>query len=314
MTILPTLRQLSYLVALADHNHFGRAAEACHVTQSTLSAGIQELETLLAASLVERTKRRVMFTPLGEQIVARARGLLRGAEDIAELARAAGEPLAGTLRLGVIPTIGPYLLPDLLPALRQRFPRLKLYLREDLTGRVLDQLSAGHLDAVLIALPYPAEDLETVVVGDDPFVVACLPDDPLCRGETVRVADMAGAPLLLLEEGHCLREHALAACRLARGGTAEGVQGTSLHTLVQMVANGLGVTLLPRMAVAADVLRGTGLVTRPLQGEDAARRIGLGWRKSSPRKREFLMLAEVIRERMAAKTLTPTLSRKRERM
>lgn len=299
MKVLPTLRQLGYLVALAEHHHFGRAAEACRVTQSTLSAGIQELETLLAANLVERTKRRVMFTPLGDDIVARARPLLRAAEDIAELAAAAAEPLSGTLRLGVIPTIGPYLLPRLLPALRQRFPKLKLHLREDLSARLLEQLAAGRLDVILFALPYPAEAVETVVLGLDPFVLACPPGHPLCEYDPVPDEAIAGAPLLLLEEGHCLREHALAACHLPGAGAGEGLRGTSLHTLVQMVANGLGVTLLPRMAVA-DALRGTGVVTRPLAGGDAVRRIGLGWRRSSPRKKEFLLLAEVLREQMAA--------------
>jgi LysR family hydrogen peroxide-inducible transcriptional activator len=300
MKPLPTLRQLSYLVALAEHRHFGRAADACFVTQSTLSAGLQEMEALLGVTLVERTKRRVMLTPVGAEVAARARRLLSDAEELADAARAAGEPLSGPLRLGVIPTIAPYLLPRVLPGLRERFPRLKLHLREDHTARCLEQLNGGELDAVLLALPYPAEELETATIGLDPFLLACPADHPLARLERVSSADLAHAELLLLEEGHCLREHALAACQLpsVRG---RGTQATSLHTLVQMVANGMGVTLLPRMAVEAEVTRGTGLVLRPLaDAAAAARAIGLAWRRSSPRRAEFMLLAEDLRGRMQA--------------
>ncbi len=296
MKPLPTLRQLSYLVALAEHCHFGRAAEACFVTQSTLSAGLQEMESLLGVTLVERTKRRVMLTPIGAEVVARARRLLSDAEELADVARAAGEPLSGPLRLGVIPTIAPYLLPRVLPGLRESYPRLKLHLREDQTARCLERLNSGELDVVLLALPYPAEELETVTIGLDPFLLACSADHPLANRERVSAADLAEADLLLLEEGHCLREHALAACQLpsVRG---QGMQATSLHTLVQMVANGMGVTLLPRMAVEAEVTRGTGLVLRPL-AEATARAIGLAWRRSSPRGAEFMMLADDLRRRM----------------
>lgn len=300
MKPLPTLRQLSYLVALADHRHFGRAAESCFVTQSTLSAGLQELEGLLGVTLVERTKRRVMPTPLGEEIVARARRLLRDAEDLADTARAAAEPLSGLVRLGVIPTIAPYLLPRVLPGLRAAHPRLKLHLREDQTARLLEALSGGDLDVVLLALPYPAEDLETEEIGADPFLLACPPDHPLARLKQVAAADLAGADLLLLEEGHCLREHALAACRLP-SVQGRGLQATSLHTLVQMVANGLGVTLLPRLAVDAEVTRGVDLVLRPLaDGEAAARHLGLAWRRSSPRRGEYRLLAEELRRLTAS--------------
>lgn len=298
MKPIPTLRQLRYLVALADHSHFGHAAEACLVTQSTLSAGLQELEALLGAVLVERTKRRVVITPLGEEVVARARRLLQGAEEVVELVQAASEPLSGPLRLGVIPTVGPFLLPKILPALRQDHPRIRLYLREDLTARLLDRLGSGDLDLVLLALPYRAEEFEMVSLFDDPFVLACPAGHPLAD-HTSSLESLAARPdLLLLEEGHCLREHALAACGIedasAPGRAAsERVLATSLTTLVQMVAGGLGVTLLPRMAL--DILTGTGLVYRDLGSDAPARSIGLAWRSSSPRQAEFRLMGEAIR-------------------
>lgn len=294
MKILPTLRQLRYLVALAEHRHFGRAAETCLATQSTLSAGLQELENLLGVVLVERTKRKVMLTPIGEEVVARAHAVLRGAEEIADLAAAAAEPLSGPLRLGVIPTIGPYLLPRVLPRLRASHPALRLYLREDLTARLLERLGTGDLDVVLVALPYHAPELETLEVAEDPFVLACPPGHPLATKPHLRSADLIGQDLLLLEEGHCLRDHALAACHLPGPAKGEGVLGTSLATLVQMVANDLGVTLLPRMAVECGVLAGTDLVTRPI-ADAGSRGIGLAWRPSSPRKADFQALAEVLR-------------------
>lgn len=295
MKILPTLRQLRYLVALAEHRHFGRAAEACLATQSTLSAGLQELETLLGVTLVERTKRRVMLTPLGEEVVIRARSVLRGAEDIADLAAAAsGEALVGPMRLGVIPTIGPYLLPRVLPSLRANHPRLKLYLREDLTSRLLERLTTGDLDVLLLALPFSAAgEVETLTVGDDPFLLACPTSHDLACRESVSGADLVGCDLLLLEEGHCLRDHALSACHLPGPSRGEGLLATSLSTLVQMVANGLGVTLLPRMAVDTGILSGTDLVVRPLS-DGGSRRIGLAWRPSSPRRADFQALGAFL--------------------
>ncbi len=300
MKPLPTLRQLSYLVALADHRHFGRAADSCLVTQSTLSAGMQELESVLGVTLVERTKRRVMLTPLGDDIVRRARALLRDAEDLADAARAAAEPLSGLLRMGVIPTIGPYLLPRVLPELRRRHPRLRLHLREDQTARLLEFLERGELDVVLLALPYASADLVTQDIAEDAFLLACPPDHPLAQAPAVGPSELGTVDLLLLEEGHCLREHALAACHLPASRAGEGLQATSLHTLVQMVANGLGVTLLPRMAVEAGVTRGTDLALRPLADEtDARRRIGLAWRRSTPRTGEYRLLAGLLRELMS---------------
>lgn len=295
MSYLPSLRQLRYLVALDEHRHFGRAAEACHVTQSTLSAGLQELESLLGAVLVERTKRRVMMTPLGAEVAERARRLLRDAADIVELARAQEAPLTGPLRLGAIPTIGPFLLPRALPGLREAYPELKLYLREDLTARLLEALAEGAIDAALIALPYPLEKLAVAEIGDDPFLLVCPPDHALARANAVSLDAVARDELLLLEEGHCLREHALAACRLDPRRHGEAFSGTSLTTLVQMAANGIGVTLLPRLALQAGLLRGTGLVARPLADDAPPRRLALVWRASSPRGRDFETLAEFLR-------------------
>ncbi len=292
MNPLPTLRQLRYLVAIDDHRHFGRAAEACSATQSTLSAGLQELETLLGATLVERTKRRVLMTALGADVTLRARKLLRDADAITELVRSAGPPLSGTLRLGVIPTIGPYLLPRILPALRAAYPGLKLFLREDLTARLLERLGQGDLDLVLLALPYRADEFVFETLFDDPFVLACPATHPLARMNGVPGTAAMEKELLLLEEGHCLREHALAACHLPpmpsdAPGEEDRILATSLTTLVQMVDGGLGITLLPAMAVDAGILAGTNLVTRSLGPSAPARQIGLAWRASSPRESEF---------------------------
>ncbi|WP_374649758.1 LysR substrate-binding domain-containing protein [Dongia sp.] len=294
MRALPTLRQLRYLVALAEHKHFGRAAEACFATQSTLSAGLQELENLLDVKLVERSKRRVMLTPLGEAIVARARIVLREAEDIADLAHASKDPLSGALRLGVIPTIGPYLLPRVLPPLRQTYPNLRLYLREDLTARLLEALGDGDIDVALIALPFQTDELEMRELGHDPFQLACRADDPLAKAQSLELDKIPEDRLLLLDEGHCLREHALAACRLEPSRHRDDFRATSLPTLVQMVANKLGVTLLPKMAVDAGLLGGTGLVTRPLAASAPARGIALVWRPTTPRSVEFNLLADML--------------------
>jgi LysR family hydrogen peroxide-inducible transcriptional activator len=296
MAALPTLRQLRYLVAIDDYRHFGRAAEACAATQSTLSAGLQELEAILRANLVERTKRRVLMTPLGDEVVLRARRLLRDAEEIGALARSAGEPLSGPLRLGVIPTVGPYLLPKVMPYLRTEHPNLRLYLREDLSARLLDRLGNGDLDLVLLALPYRADEFEFESLFEDAFVLVCPPAHPLAGIAATPSALAIEEDLLLLEEGHCLREHALAACHLSMPpGGQERMLATSLATLVQMVAGGLGVTLLPQMAQESGILAGTDLVCRSLGEGAPSRTIGLAWRAASPCKAEFRLLGEVIR-------------------
>ena len=302
MKPLPTLRQLRYLAAVVDHCHFGRAAEACLVGQSTLSAAIQELEDLLGAPLLERTKRSVMPTPLGRAVADRARTLLIGAEELVDLARAAADPMTGPLHLGMIPTIGPFIIPRVMPALRASFPGLKLYLREEQSARLLARLNAGEMDAAVLALPYPLGDHEAVDIAEDRFVAVCPPDHRLCAIPAVTAGDMAMEELLLLEDGHCLREHALAACALDAGHRAAAFQGTSLHTLVQMVANGLGVTLLPQMALDAGILRGLDAVARPLAEERSSRRIGLVWRRTSGRKETFRRLAGALRSELQARS------------
>ena len=211
-TQLPTLRQLRFLVTLADEGNFSRAAEACHVTQPTLSAAIKELEATLGVTLVERGARGTTLTPAGEAAVARAWKTLAEAEDLVQAARAAGEPLSGPFRLGVIPTIAPFLLPQLLPVLSAAHDDLQLYLREDLTERLLDGLRARNLDAALIALPYEAPGIESVAVGSDEFLFAAAPDHPLASRDTVSASDLDDEKLLMLEDGHCLRDHALAVC------------------------------------------------------------------------------------------------------
>ena len=294
MKPLPTLRQLGYLVAVVDQCHFGRAAAACAVTQSTLSAGIRELEDVLGAPLLERTKRTVVPTPLGRDMARRARELLQGAEDMVDTAHAATDPMAGPLRLGVIPTIGPFVLPKAMPRLRKAFPRLQLFLREEQTAPLLAKLRDGELDVALLALPYATGDgIETLELAEDPFSVVYPPGHPV-PGKEVKPGDIEFENLLLLEDGHCLRDQALAACRLEGARRNAGFQGTSLHTLVQMVANGLGITLLPRMALDAGILRGLSLDVRPLAGRTSARRIGLAWRRMSARKQTFRTLGAEI--------------------
>ena len=286
MTALPSLQQLRFLSALAEHQHFSRAAAACHVTQPTLSAGLQELEERLGVSLVERSHRRVLLTPLGAEIVARARRLLRDAEDLTELARAAREPLSGPLRLGVIPTIGAYFIPAVMRGLAAAFPRLKLYLREEQSEPLLDRLDKGQLDLLLIALPYDTGELETMTLGEDHILAAMRPGHRLARSRQIEREELSREPLLLMEDGHCLRSHALKACRLGKAGDNEEFQGTSLRTLLQMTAGGLGVTLLPEMAVASEITPGSGLVARRLVG-DPSRSIALAWRRGCARKQEF---------------------------
>ena len=309
---LPTIKQLQYLVALRRHGHFGRAADACFVTQSTLSAGLRELETLLGIILVERTRRVVRFTALGEKIADKAVKVLRETEELAEMARAQGRPLHGELRMGVIPTIAPFLLPTMLPRLREQWPELKLYLREETSSAACDALHRGQLDCVLLALPFACGDVDSVPLFDDPLFIA-YPRGEAPGTATVEAADIDERRLLLLEDGHCLKDHALSACNRPDLRAHAEMMGTSLHTLVQMVDNGLGVTFVPEMAIEAGILSGTGVDARPLRSEHPYRSIALIWRRSSPREGEFQMLATALR-RIAgnlvpeiAKTQAPTL-------
>jgi LysR family transcriptional regulator, hydrogen peroxide-inducible genes activator len=292
---MPTLKQLQYLVALKEHGHFGRAADACFVTQSTLSAGLRELESLIGITLVERTRRIVRFTALGDRIVEKAHRVLREAEELAAIAQASGTPLAGELRMSVIPTIAPFLLPSLLPRLRAERPALQLYLREETSHTALDSLRHGHADCVLLALPFPVGDVETEILFDDPLYVAFPKDDPRDPPAQIDPDMIDGNRLLLLEDGHCLKEHALAACNRAELRTEATITGTSLHTLVQMVDNGLGLTLLPEMAINGGILANTQIAARPIRSTNAARDIALIWRRNSPRETDFRMMAGILR-------------------
>jgi LysR family hydrogen peroxide-inducible transcriptional activator len=294
-TYLPTLKQLQYLVALKNHGHFGRAADACFVTQSTLSAGLRELESLIGVTLVERTRRVVRFTPLGNRIAEKAQRILREAEELADMARAAGKPLSGELRMSVIPTIAPFLLPELLPKLRKQWPDLKLYLREETSHAACDSLHRGQVDCVLLALPYSCGFVETAPLFEDRLFVAFPPGTPE-PPPTVTPSAIDEEKLLLLEDGHCLKDHALAACNRPELRAEATMMGTSLHTLIQMVDNGLGMTMVPEMAVDAGILDGTGVIARPLEAEHPSRSIALLWRKNSPREKEFRLLAEALRE------------------
>jgi LysR family hydrogen peroxide-inducible transcriptional activator len=291
---LPTVKQLQYLVALRRSGHFGRAAEACFVTQSTLSAGLRELESLLGVTLVERTRRVVRFTALGEKIADKAVRVLRETEELAEMASAQGRPLHGELRMGVIPTIAPFLLPTMLPRLREHWPELKLYLREETSNAACEALHRGQLDCVLLALPFSCGDVDSMALFDDPLFVA-FPRGQAPQAQSIDAADIDEDRLLLLEDGHCLKDHALSACNRPELRAHAAMMGTSLHTLVQMVDNGLGLTFVPGMAIEAGILSGTGVDARPLRSEHPYRRIALIWRRSSPRESEFRMLGDTLR-------------------
>ena len=298
MTVhLPTLKQLQYLVALRRHGHFGKAAEACFVTQSTLSAGLRELEMLLGITLVERTRRVVRFTALGEKMADKATRVIREAEELADLARVEGKPLHGELRLGVIPTIAPFLLPAMLPRLRREWPQLKLYLREETSQAACDALHRGQLDCVLLALPYACGDVDMAPLFDDPLYVA-FPSGEAPDGKMIDVAALDETRMLLLEDGHCLKDHALSACNRPELRAHAAMLGTSLHTLVQMVDNGLGLTFVPGMAIDAGILEGTDVDAKPLRSAHNYRQIALIWRRSSPRESEFQLLASALRRIM----------------
>jgi LysR family hydrogen peroxide-inducible transcriptional activator len=292
------LRQLRFLVAVVERRHFGEAAAACLVSQSTLSAAIQELEDLLGVRLLERTRRSVIPTATGLDFAERAKAILGDAEALVEAADAARDPMSGPLQLGIIPTVGPFLVPRIMPALKTEFPRLKVYLREEQSAALLARLGAGQLDAAIIALPYPSHGMDMMEIGTDRFSLVCPKGHRLAKLAAAGPSDMAEEDLLLLEDGHCLREHALAACSLAGARRNSGFRGTSLHTLVQMVGNGLGVTLLPEMAIEAGVLRGLDVDVVPMKDDAPARRIALIWRSASSRKAMLRKLGETLRDVM----------------
>ncbi len=298
---LPAPQQLRYLVTLAETQHFGRAASACSVTQSTLSAGLIALERQLNASILDRSVgKHVAFTPLGLEIVTRARVALSALEAIAEAALAARSPMSGPLRLGVIPTIGPFLLPRLMPELRRAFPLLRLFLHEDTTEHCMDRLLNNRLDLVLLALPCDCAGAETLALARDEFVVAVPENSPLAALDKIAPQRLASETMLLLEEGNCLRDQTLAVCPSSRADN-DAYAATSLHTLVQMVAGGMGATLLPRIAIEGGVTAGAEVALRPLAGKGAWRTLGLAWRPGTPRAGDYRALGQALGEVMQQK-------------
>jgi len=299
MSVPVSLRQLEYLVAVTEERNFGRAARRCHVSQPALSLQVRELEERLGVTLLERSPRGAHPTPAGQRALARARRALAEVEALVEEARGAGRPLEGPLRLGVIPTIAPYVLPPLLPALRRAHPALQLSLREDLTARLAEELREGRLDVVLAALPVAGLEAEELPLYDEPFDLVVPAGHALARRGALRTAALEEAEVLLLEDGHCLRDQALEVCRSAGARETDALRATSLRTLTQMVAGGFGVTLLPRLASRVEIPAGSGVVVRRFAPPSPRRRVGLLWRRSSPRADEFRLLGEIVKERVA---------------
>ena len=292
---MPTLRQLQFLLALRAEGSFVGAAEAVGVTQPTLSAGIKDLENALGAVLVERGRAGAVLTPAGEEAAERAARAVGEVEDMVRTVKTAGEPFSGVFRLGAIPTIAPFLLPRALPLMKKKFPKLRLQMREDLTARLVDGLRARTLDAALIALPYEAHGVATAAIAEDEFYLLCPDTHPLAKRNDLSPEHLKKEDVLFLEDGHCLRDHALSACKLTPRRSSE-MGATSLHTLVQMVAGGMGVTLLPKIAADGGAVAGAHVAIRPFETPIAGRSIGVAWREGGQREAEARMLGEVLRE------------------
>jgi LysR family hydrogen peroxide-inducible transcriptional activator len=290
------LKDLRYLVAVADQRHFGRAAARCFVSQPTLSSQLKKLEQSLGVQLIERAPNNVSLTPAGEAIVARARRILEATDEVVTLARSQHDPLAGRLRVALLPTIGPYLLPRVAPAVRKALPRLELHLYEYQTAPMLQKLHAGELDVGILALPVDSAGLEARELYREAFSVALPEHHPLAARHSVRVADLKGEKLLLLEEGHCLRDQALEVCSRAGVHEQQDFRATSLETLRQMVASGAGITLLPELAGRGAYRNARGLVLRPFAKPAPVRQVGALWRKSSARRGAIDALCRVISE------------------
>lgn len=296
MVHTPTLKQLKYLCAVAEHRHFSKAAESCFVSQSTLSSGIHELEEILGVSLLERDKKNVRLTAVGRDITSRATDILTSAEDLVAAAHAAHEPFTTEMRLGVIPTIAPFVLPKMLKYIRKKHPQFKLYIREDLSGRLVKELHGGELDLLLLALPYPADNVTEEHLFYDEFLLAFEKHNAIAKKTKLGTDDLIDQELLLLEDGHCLRDHAMEACKIRTQDVRIPYQATSLNTIIQMVANDIGITILPKMAVESKILQGTSVSTKEFHENKVWRSIGLMWRNRSPREKEFQQLGGLISE------------------
>jgi len=309
-----TLRQLRYLTSLARHRHFGRAANDCAVTQPALSMQVRELEREIGIELVERRSGEIALTDTGLEVARRAEQILAASRDLVDFARHRGV-LTGTLRLGIIPTVAPYVLPRALPRLQARYPQLRLEVRETQTKALLDELAGGDLDALMLALPAYDADVETLPLFDDRFMLALSAADPRPANRRVAAADVDQHRLILLEEGHCLRDQALAFCQAPRNDAPASLGATSLATVMQMVANGYGVTLLPEIAASVDARDGRVKLLRFFEPQPA-RTIGLAWRRTSPRKRDFAALGQIVTETLelpAVKTASRETTRRRAR-
>lgn len=290
------LRDLRYFVALADHRHFGRAATACFISQPTLSTQVRKLEEELGVALVERAPRKVMLTPAGREIAERARRIVADVEQMKEAARRSQDPEAGSMRLGLFPTLGPYLLPHVVPRIRTRFPNLELLLVEEKSDVILARLREGKLDAGLLALPVHDEQLHVEFLFEEPFLLAVPETHPLARRDSLALNELARERLLLLEDGHCLREQALDVCQLAGSGEMSGFQATSLETLRQMVAANVGLTLLPMLAIKPPVARSENIHLLGFSDSKPSRQIAMVWRRSSAMGAFLQQLAQLFRE------------------
>jgi LysR family hydrogen peroxide-inducible transcriptional activator len=308
---MATLRQLRYLQALVRYRHFGRAAEACAISQPALSMQIRDLEKELGVELVERRPGEAALTDVGLEVARRGERVLAATRDLVDFARHRGRILSGRLKLGIIPTLAPYVLPKVLPDLQARYPDLTVELRETQTKALIEELAAGELDAIMLALPLPDADIETIRLFDDAFLLAVPAGDPLPRNARVNPREIDQQRLILLEEGHCLRDQALAYCATARQHMPLRLGATSLATVMQMVANGYGVTLVPEVAVDVEV-RDERVKLLRFTAPEPGRIIGLGWRRTSPRKADFLALGQIAVEALgAARTKYPAAAGKR---
>ena len=290
-----TLTQLRYICAISDDLHFSKAAKACHVTQSTLSAGVVSFEENIGQKIFERTNKQVLVTDLGLEIIEKARRILNEVSELEALGSASPQPLSGNVVLGAIPTISPFLFPKWLPKLRKTYPNLKLYLKERQTESLLDELARGQLDAAILAFPYPLKNMRVGPLFEEDFLLACSKNHPMAEQESLKINQIDHQDLLLLEEGNCIRDHALAACRLSKQKHAP-FEGTSLPTLLEMVANDLGITLVPKMALSSELFKQSKVNFIPFDEKDVSRSIGLVWREGSVKNSDLALLAENLNE------------------
>ncbi|EDY86575.1 LysR protein [gamma proteobacterium HTCC5015] len=292
------IRDLQYLMALAEHQHFGRAADACHVSQPTLSTQIKKLEGELNVTLVERDNKKVMLTEVGNAVVERTADILRGVDEIRDIALQASDPESGRLALGLIPTIGPYLLPYAMRAIKKRFPDLRIYLYEAQTADLVDMLKSGKIDAAIMALPVDDDRIDNIPIYNEAFLAALPFNHPLADRSLLNPSELKDSEMMLLEDGHCLRDQALEVCQNMGASEMSGFRATSLETLRQMVASGAGVTLMPTLAAETNQIEGSDVAIVPFEEPQPQRQVGIFFRPSSPRKALFKELGQAIAERL----------------